>query len=68
MNCLVDSEGAHPIQIQSELSPQMKGLLQVVKAFEEITVETAINGDYELAIQALTIHPLVGDIEAAKKS
>ncbi len=67
VNCLVDSEGAHPIQIQSELSPQMKGLLQVVKAFEEITVETAINGDYELAIQALTIHPLVGDIEAAKK-
>lgn len=66
VNCLIDSEGAHPIQIQTPMTPQIRGLLQVVKAYEELTVEAAVHGDYNKALQALVIHPLVGSLKVAK--
>jgi 6-phospho-beta-glucosidase len=66
VNCLIDSEGAHPIQIETKLSPHIRGLLQNIKAYEELTVVAGVEGDYEVALQALTIHPLVGDAEVAK--
>lgn len=67
VNCVIDSEGGHPVQLTTEISPQIRGLLQVVKAYEELTVEAAVNGDYSAALQALTIHPLVGSVNIAKK-
>ncbi|MCR2821511.1 6-phospho-beta-glucosidase [Lederbergia panacisoli] len=66
INCVIDSQGAHPIQLQAEMTPQIRGLLQVVKAYEELTVEAGVHGDYEKALQALTIHPLVGSAALAK--
>lgn len=66
VNCLIDSEGAHPIQIETPMTPQIRGLLQVVKAYEELTVEAAVHGDYNKALQALVIHPLVGSLKVAK--
>ena len=66
VNCVIDSQGAHPIQLTTEISPQIRGLMQVVKAYEELTIEAGIKGDYDLAIQALTINPLVGSIDVAK--
>lgn len=66
VNCVIDSQGAHPIQLTTEISPQIRGLLQLVKAYEELTVEAGMTGDYDLAIQALTINPLVGSIDVAK--
>ncbi|WP_164667996.1 6-phospho-beta-glucosidase [Virgibacillus doumboii] len=66
VNCVIDSEGAHPVQITSQPGPHIRGLLQVVKAYEELTVESAINGDYDTALQALTIHPLVTSVDEAK--
>jgi 6-phospho-beta-glucosidase len=39
----------------------------VVKAYEELTVEAGVHGDYHAAIQALTIHPLVGTAKLAKQ-
>lgn len=45
----------------------MRGLLQIVKAYEELTIEAGVKGDYNAAIKALTIHPLVGDSGIAKK-
>jgi 6-phospho-beta-glucosidase len=66
VNCVINSEGAHPIQIQSAIPPQMRGLLQVVKTYEELTVEAAVQGDRNAALQALVIHPLVGSFDIAK--
>lgn len=67
INCVIDADGAHPIQPTVEISPQIRGLLQVVKAYEELTVEAAVHGDYRIALQALCIHPLVESADIAKK-
>lgn len=66
VNCVIDSEGAHPIQISIKLPAKIRGMLQVVKAYEELTIEAAVHGNYGAALQALTIHPLVGTAEKAK--
>jgi 6-phospho-beta-glucosidase len=67
VNCMIDSEGAHPVQISTPMSPQIRGLLQVVKAYEELTVKAAVEGNKNVALQALTIHPLVGSAKVAKQ-
>lgn len=67
VNCVIDSEGANPLQLRTALPPHIRGLLQVVKAYEELTVEAAVHGDFKAGLQALTIHPLVGSVEPAKK-
>jgi 6-phospho-beta-glucosidase len=67
VNCVIDSEGAHPLQIAAPLTPQIRGLMQVVKAYEELTVKAAAEGDYAAGLQALTIHPLVGSAKLAKQ-
>ncbi|MDB4865791.1 MAG: licH [Cohnella sp.] len=67
VNCVIDSEGAHPVQIAAPLTPQIRGLMQVVKAYEELTVKAAAEGDYGAGLQALTIHPLVGSAKLAKQ-
>ncbi|WP_032120625.1 6-phospho-beta-glucosidase [Clostridium amazonitimonense] len=65
-NCIIDKSGAHPINI-GHMETSIRGLLQVVKAYEELTVEAAVNGDYHAALKALTIHPLVKDANVAKR-
>lgn len=67
VNCVIDSEGAHPVRIDTPVSAQIRGLLQVVKAYEELTVEAAVKGDMGLAVQALTIHPLVTSADVAAR-
>jgi 6-phospho-beta-glucosidase len=65
-NVIVDSNGAHPINA-GHLPPKIRGIIQLVKAYEELTVEAGVTGDYGAALQALTIHPLVPSATAAKK-
>ncbi len=67
VNCVIDSEGATPLQLKTTLPPHIRGLLQIVKAYEELTIEAAVHGDYHAGLQALTIHPLVGSSEHAKR-
>lgn len=45
---------------------KVRGLLQVVKNYEQLTIEAAIKGDYDLALQALTVHPLVPSVAAVQ--
>jgi len=67
VSCVISSEGATPIAlVGGQLPPEIRGLLQVVKAYEELTVEAGVHGDYDKALQALTIHPLVGTTSLAK--
>lgn len=65
-NCVVDSQGAHPLSL-GHTPLKIRGLLQVVKAYEQMTIEAAVHGDYSLALQALAVHPLVPSAEIAKK-
>ncbi|WP_209969549.1 6-phospho-beta-glucosidase [Paenibacillus eucommiae] len=66
VNAVIDADGAHPLQLTRTPGAHIRGMLQVVKAYEELTVEAAVHGDYDTALQALTIHPLVGTAAAAK--
>lgn len=45
---------------------EVRGLLQTVKAYEELTIEAAIRGDRGLAIAALMANPLVGTYAKAR--
>ncbi|WP_449355260.1 6-phospho-beta-glucosidase [Virgibacillus natechei] len=65
VNCVVESHQITPLQV-GEVRPQIRGLLQNVKAYEELTVEAAVTGNKGIALQALTLHPLIPSAERAK--
>lgn len=67
VNCVIDQQGAHPIQLSTEIDARIRGLLQVVKAYEELAVEAAVHGDFSSALMALTTHPLVKSASIAEK-
>ncbi len=64
-NCVIDADGAHPLHI-GHTPLAIRGLLQNVKAYEQLTIEAAIYGDYNKALQALTIHPMVNSASTAR--
>lgn len=55
----IDRDGAHPLP-QGSLAPEMRGLVQHVKAYEELAIEAARTGDRVVALKALLTNPLVG--------
>ena len=65
MPARVGSQGANPIPIP-EISPEVRGLMQLLKAYEQLTIEAAVTGSYEAALQALIAHPLVMSYEKAQ--
>jgi len=65
-NCIIDKNGAHPISI-GHVPTRIRGLMQAVKAYEELTVEAGVTGNYDTALQALTIHPLIPSATIAKQ-
>jgi 6-phospho-beta-glucosidase len=65
-NAVIDRNGAHPLAY-GRLPVKIRGLIQSVKAYEELTVEAAITGDYNTALMALTINPLVPSATLAEK-
>lgn len=77
MPALVGANGAVPLPIRA-LSPEVRGLMQLIKAYEELTIEAAVKGSYELALRALLanplsmsfeiVQPLLDDILAANKN
>jgi 6-phospho-beta-glucosidase len=54
----ITREGAAPLP-QAPLEPGMRGLVQAVKAYEELAVAAARTGDRDLALKALLANPLV---------
>jgi len=60
----VDGRGAHPLP-SKPLPAEVRGLMQMIKAYEELTVEAAVRGSYALALRALLAHPLVLSYELA---
>lgn len=65
--CVIGAGGAYPVQLSQPVPDRIRGLLQVVKAYEALTVEAAVTGDYQAGLHALTIHPLVGSVSLARK-
>ncbi len=64
MPARVDRSGAHPLPT-APLPPEVRGLMQMIKAYEELTIEAALSGSYGLAVRALLAHPLVQSYEIA---
>jgi 6-phospho-beta-glucosidase len=55
----VDRDGAHPVRL-APLAPEQRGLVQAIKAYEELAVAAATTGDRRIAVRALAANPLVG--------
>ena len=66
VKCLVNKNGAIPIKIEKFNNQHIIGLMQAVKAYEKLTVKASRNGDYSSALEALIVHPLIGDYFRAK--
>lgn len=62
---IITAHGAEPVHFGAFPSAQ-KGLLQVMKAMEELTIEATVTGDYATALQAFTLNPLVTSGDIAK--
>ena len=54
----ITREGAVPLE-QAPLAPEMRGLVQAMKAYEELAIEAARTGDRRVALRALLANPLV---------
>lgn len=65
-NAMIDRQGAHPLAY-GRLPVKIRGLIQSVKAFEELTIEAAVTGDYSTALMALSVHPLMPSVDIAEK-
>ncbi|BBH23779.1 glycosyl hydrolase [Paenibacillus baekrokdamisoli] len=66
ISCSITAEGAKPIQI-GDVPESMYLLMRNVKRFERLTVEAINHKSKELAIEALTVHPLVCSYSLAKQ-
>ncbi len=66
VSALIDGRGARPLY--SGLMPaSVRGLIQQVKAYEDLTVEAAVSGDRSVALAALVNNPLVPSVDVAEK-
>ncbi len=65
VSALVGKHGAEPLP-QHAPEPGIRGLMQLVKAYETLTVEAAVTGNREAAFQALLEHPLTPDADGCR--
>ena len=65
MPARIGKNGAEPIDLGEINNRHIIGLMSIVKEYERYTVEAAKTGSNEAALNALLIHPLVGDWEKA---
>lgn len=66
VSCVITKEGPRPLVV-GDLPVPVRGLVQQIKSFERTTVEAAITGDYQTALLAMTINPLVPSDSVAKQ-
>lgn len=65
VSCIITKNGPVPLKI-GELPVAVKGLVQEIKTFERLTIEAAVEGNYEKAVLALAVNPLVASDSLAK--
>lgn len=66
VNCVITKEGPIPLSV-GDLPVAVRGLVQSIKSFERVASEAAVSGDYNKALLAMTINPLVPSDQVAKK-
>jgi 6-phospho-beta-glucosidase len=66
VSCIITKDGPKPISV-GDLPVPVRGLVQTIKSFERVAAEAAVTGDYDKAILALTINPLVASDKLAKQ-
>ncbi|MGZ9816729.1 6-phospho-beta-glucosidase [Peribacillus simplex] len=66
VNCVITKDGPKPISV-GDLPVTVRGLVQQIKSFERVAAEAAVTGDYNTALVAMTINPLVPSDTIAKK-
>ena len=62
----IGADGAKPLYVKPLDNRHIIGLMRIVKEYEKLAVEAAVNGDDKAALNALMLHPLVGDYARAK--
>ncbi len=63
--CLVNKNGYFPLSV-GEVPDFALSLIHPVKTYERLAVESAVKGDYQAGVNALTVHPLVPSFTSAK--
>lgn len=58
VSAVITREGPRPLAV-GPLPAPARGLVQLIKAYEELAVQAGVHGDYDAALQALALHPLV---------
>lgn len=66
LNCVITKDGPKPI-IVGELPPEIIGLVSQIKSFEIVAAKAAVTGDYNTALTAMVINPLVPGEKVAKQ-
>jgi 6-phospho-beta-glucosidase len=61
----ITADGPAPISM-APLAPEMHGLVEAARAYEELTIQAARTGDRDVAVRALLANPLVGSWELAE--
>lgn len=62
---VIGASGAQPIPV-TPMPAEIRGLVQVVKAYEELAATAGAEGDRRRALQALATHPLTPSYAAAE--
>ncbi len=63
---VIGKDGAVPIPVDISGNRHIIGLMRIVKEYEKLTVDAGRLGDDKAALNALMLHPLVGDFENSK--
>jgi len=66
ISSIITKDGPKPIAI-GDLPVATRGLVQEIKSFERVSAEAAVTGDYQTALLAMTINPLVPSDTIGKK-
>ncbi|GAA0595035.1 6-phospho-beta-glucosidase LicH [Virgibacillus siamensis] len=66
ISCVITKDGPIPLAM-GDLPVAARGLVQQIKSFERIAAKSAVNGDYNEAVLALTINPLTPSDAIAKQ-
>ena len=63
---VIGKDGAKPVRVDVD-NRHVISLMRIVKEYEKYAVEAALTGSDTVALNALLVHPLIGDWENALK-
>lgn len=65
VSCVITKDGPKPINV-GYLPPQISGLVSQIKSFEMLAAKAAVEADYNSALNALCVNPLIPSDDLAK--